>query len=396
MNIYETKIWKKFTQKTPNQEQLYQIQQIIHQFKIKSHQIRIIAEFCEVDLKGNWLDAYSKVVQYIQIYGGKHTLELFQLRYGIEEGLLKYKNNKFLKSNTRESFIRRYGYLEGLDRYNSFCLKNKGNKTIDRFIKKYGKEEGVIKFNNLKHKEKNKGTKDYFISKYGEGEGCKIYEKKISALNFGASTLGFVSKYGEVDGLKRIKESKNNTSLLSYQKRYGVDNGLYRYNKFIAKKRFNNTLESYILRYGELEGKSKYENWLSTSALGVSSYSKISQELFDMLDSQNPYVYYATKNKEFVMNTDTGVYFFDYVNIKTKKIIEFNGDIFHGNPTIYSITDTPHPYKKNRTCEEMWYYDEIKIKQATTKNYDVLVIWEKDYRIDKNNEINKCKAFLGI
>ena len=64
MNIYDTKIWKKFTQKTPNQEQLQHIQQIIKQFKVKPHQIRIIADFCEVNLKGDWLDAYSKVVHY--------------------------------------------------------------------------------------------------------------------------------------------------------------------------------------------------------------------------------------------------------------------------------------------------------------------------------------------
>lgn len=395
MKLYMTETWKKYTDKEPTEWQREQISQIQRHHKIKNYQIRIIADFCEVGLTESWLEAYNKVLMYIK-RGGTNTLESYQLRYGVIEGERRFKLIKSSRCNTLESFVRRHGEIEGLVKYNSFCLKNRGNKSLERFIFKYGDKEGVEKFNKLRNSEMSRGTESYFINRYGDKKGREIFKSKIKSLNFGASTEGFIFKYGADEGLKKIKERKNNTSLKSYITRYGEEIGLLKYNNLILRKKFFNTLESYIQRYGEQAGPIKYNKWLETSAVGIAGYSKISQQLFDEIDQFNTYTYYATKNKEFVLNTDIGVFFFDYVNIKSKKIIEFNGDIYHGNPTIYKSDDTPNPFNKTLTCEDMWAYDEKKINQAKLRGYDILVIWEKDFKINKNYEIDRCKEFLGI
>ena len=77
-----------------------------------------------------------------------------------------------------------------------------------------------------------------------------------------------------------------------------------------------------------------------------------------------------------------------------KKIIEFNGDIFHGNPSIFSKDDKPNPFDKKITCEDMWRNDKRKIDFIKEEGFEVLTIWENDYRLNKNEIIEKCKKFL--
>lgn len=52
---------------------------------------------------------------------------------------------------------------------------------------------------------------------------------------------------------------------------------------------------------------------------------------------------------------------YDLTNTKTKCIIEFNGDFWHGNPTAYNKNDLNQ--LRNMT------YEEIRIKDARKLNY---------------------------
>jgi len=74
--------------------------------------------------------------------------------------------------------------------------------------------------------------------------------------------------------------------------------------------------------------------------------------------------------------------------IKEKNLlIEYNGDFWHCNPKKY-----PADYlnkKKNMTAEELWEQDEKKKNIAIENNYKFIVIWESDYKKNKEIEINK-------
>jgi hypothetical protein len=74
------------------------------------------------------------------------------------------------------------------------------------------------------------------------------------------------------------------------------------------------------------------------------------------------------------------------------KIIEYNGDFWHCNPKKYS-PDYINPRTK-LLASEKWKLDEDKIQFAESQGYDVLVIWESEFKQNKKEVFKKCLQFL--
>ena len=73
-----------------------------------------------------------------------------------------------------------------------------------------------------------------------------------------------------------------------------------------------------------------------------------------------------------------------------------HGDDYHGNPKKYLAEDHPHPFRKNITAQEMWDKDKTKLSVANEEGFEVLVIWDSEYRWGNKQEIiDKCKNFLN-
>jgi hypothetical protein len=207
-----------------------------------------------------------------------------------------------------------------------------------------------------------------------------------------------------------IKDRISNTTLEYYvNKGYSIEES-----KDLLKNRQSTfSLEKCISKYGDEEG---YKRWMDRQEKWQKNmlengnvkcgYSKISQELFynllknyDIENSDMSKVYFATKNKEyFISLKNEGFFIYDFVDLNNKKIIEFNGDLYHANPNIYEENDYPHPYYKNNgpSALETWNKDKLKIDIAKENGFDVLVVWDSEYRKDKNKVIEKCLNFLGI
>lgn len=329
-----------------------------------------------------------------------HTLENYKLRFGSVEGEKRYLENKKKKQQTQENFIKRYGEKVGNELWDLFRKRCSGNKTIERFIEKYGEIEGPKKHQEVMNKCKpgEFSTLKYYIERHGEEEGTKIYNNKIEKLHHGSTLQGFIEKYGEVEGPKKLKIAKNNTSRESFIKRYGEEEGNKRYNDYAARGRYRNTIEYYIEKYGEVEGSKKYIKW-RTSCAFTTGYSPVSQQLFAEIYNRVPthqqFLKYATLNGELsLFDNPRKMYSYDFVDLKTKKIIEFNGDCYHGNPTIFAADDHPHPFAKHLTAKEMWEKDNIKTKCAERYGYTVMVVWEKDYKENKQLIIDNCISFI--
>lgn len=77
-------------------------------------------------------------------------------------------------------------------------------------------------------------------------------------------------------------------------------------------------------------------------------------------------------------NLTIGKYKPDYVNEKTKHIVEVYGDYWHCNPNIYK-ENFYHPQLKI-TAQEKWRLDEIRKKYLESLGYTVTVVWEKDIK----------------
>lgn len=68
---------------------------------------------------------------------------------------------------------------------------------------------------------------------------------------------------------------------------------------------------------------------------------------------------------------------------KGNYIIEFYGDHWHANPQKYKPTDLLQP--QNKTAQEIWEKDAERISILKKHGYDIIIIWESDYRLNKYN-----------
>ena len=144
----------------------------------------------------------------------------------------------------------------------------------------------------------------------------------------------------------------------------------------------------------------KWSNTLSSGGNLKIGYSKSSQNLFYLILEQYPIserenIYFATKNSELrIKKTDVGVWLYDFADTKRKKIIEYNGDMYHENPSIYNENDDPHPFRKGLPSKEIWEKDRIKTLRANEEGYEVFIVWDSEYRKNPEETLKKCLNYL--
>lgn len=87
------------------------------------------------------------------------------------------------------------------------------------------------------------------------------------------------------------------------------------------------------------------------------------------------------KTKGYVSNKQISKYTVDYVNEKTKHIIEVNGDYWHCNPNLYHANY--YNSSIGMSAGEKWKYDAERKKYLENLGYTVTIIWESDYKKKK-------------
>jgi len=207
--------------------------------------------------------------------------------------------------------------------------------------------------------------------------------------------------------VKDVCDNKTYTTRLDYwiNKGYSEDDA----NKKLKERQTTFTLNLCIEKYGEESGTEIYNNrqqkWqksLLDNGNLKCGYSEVSQLLFySIIDFYNLKdrvdIYFATKNKEYFICEGKGEFYqYDFVDLKNKKIIEYNGDKYHANPNIFESIDYPHPFRKNVTAQEIWDKDERKIQVAEENGFEVLVIWDSEYKSQKEKTLDKCKKYLNL
>lgn len=185
--------------------------------------------------------------------------------------------------------------------------------------------------------------------------------------------------YSDEEALLEVKKSQTTFSKEICIKKHGYDNGIEIFNER-TRKWLNSLLKNGNLTIG---------------------YSKISQILFDSLKNfLNDDFLYATNGGEFKIKRDDGGYYvYDFVCLKKNKIIEYNGDMYHANPSKYKFDDNPHPFRKYLTANMIWEKDFNKIETAKNEGFDILVIWDSEFRYkgkeNRKKIIEKCISFLN-
>ena len=145
------------------------------------------------------------------------------------------------------------------------------------------------------------------------------------------------------------------------------------------------SIETMISKYGvEKAG-------LITTSRGKNSYSQIHREIVKICQELNIEI-----SIEFKLKHKKKYFAYDIIITDTNKLIEVNGDYWHGNPKLYKKSDL---IMKNSSAEisvgEKWKKDKIKLNHAKTNGYEVLVIWEKDLKDNIEDIKNQILIFAN-
>ena len=91
------------------------------------------------------------------------------------------------------------------------------------------------------------------------------------------------------------------------------------------------------------------------------------------------------KQKGYKSNKQISKYTVDYVNEKTKHIIEINGDYWHCNPQLFK----PDYYNSSigMTASEKWKYDDERKRYLENLGYRIKILWETDLKNQKRKGI---------
>lgn len=117
------------------------------------------------------------------------------------------------------------------------------------------------------------------------------------------------------------------------------------------------------------------------------SFSKASQVLFNNLYERIKHlgheIYYYELNHEFYFKNERGV-FLDFYDVTINLVIEFNGDLWHGNPNIYGPDDlVKRPYNSGVyvKASKLWERDRQRLEtiNGVLGNPKIEIVWEDDY-----------------
>lgn len=251
--------------------------------------------------------------------------------------------------------------------------------TKDNFIEKYGKDEGEERWKLYKKKQSYTNSFDYKRKKYN----WTIDDFNEYNSSRAVTLKNLVNKYGEENGIKMwdkyIDKQKETKSKEYVIKKYG-----YEYWKQLCKSK-KVTLNHFIKKYGDEIGKELYINKINKN---IYIPSKASGNYFDKLDiilSKDYKTYYYKKNgSEFGKLLSNGRYvFLDYYIPELKICIEYYGNVWHANPKIFNSNDIPYSFKgSKKTAKEIWKEDKERIDLLKKDfNIDTIIVWEDDKSI---------------
>lgn len=249
------------------------------------------------------------------------------------------------------------------------------------------------------HKRKNKSAVSlyFWVLKYGKSKGVYLYKQYNKSRK--VTLEDSIRRYGEDVGRKKYndyvnKQKKNGVTLEWFQEQYGMIEGLAKY-KDIGRRKAH-TISSYIERYGN-EEEALYKLLLFWSKRNTGRFfSDSSQRLCRDVDNLHIFdSYFATKNVEYGIydNIMHRYFMYDYTIPELRLILEFHGDHWHANPSIYKPSDTTLTPNK-RKASTIWMEDRLKRECANRRGFEVIYVWESTYNSSPDSVLFNIKEFI--
>lgn len=312
------------------------------------------------------------------------NLEYYKHKY---PNLSSDEQNKLWHEYTRKNNYqcKEYYLNKGMSIEEAEILKNEKTKIATDKISK--KVSGEL---NGMHSSKTSQEKRNSISP----KRIEFYERKYPELSHEEHLKMLQDQINKTNNSIKINHGYNTTIEYYLNKGMTIEEA----KEALCNRQATFSLYKCIKKYGEERGLEIFNNrqkiWnkklQKAFKSGKFTQSPIANELFDTLINRlnlNQYV----EEKYIFNDTLHKGYLFDFCY--KNKLIEFNGDYWHANPKFYE----PKSFikAKNKRAELIWEYDKIKIKTANDQGYKTLIIWEYDYRNNKEATLQKCIDFLN-
>lgn len=350
----------------------------------------------------------------------KTTVLKYLYKYGIkkENNSIYEKSLKIKKYLTKKNLEKLFNKGYTVAYIASKCFAPEfitTSSTIIRYAKKYN-----INTNDKTKRKKRLDpniqkylTKEILIKLYKEGYSANYIAKKYFAPDFetnAGTVIQYAKLYGiktrsvkEANALEKVQAQKKKTNL----EKYGVEN--VSQIKEVKQKKINKSLEVYGVKNVfqdegiKLQSRKtnliKYGTEYPGSLNRISGHhSKFQKELEKLLKKNNIIFESEVSNKFKSYNEFYKKEYSPRVDIlieKHKLVIECNGDIWHANPFVYKEDDIIELYSGPTEARCIWardYYREIQIESF---GYDVYIVWESDFKKDKEYIIEDIKNFIN-
>jgi len=267
-------------------------------------------------------------------------------------------------------------------------------KSFRKVNKEYWMEKGYNYKESLeKIKEFQKDNSNKFVT--------KILNSPEKYKNRTQTQIGYWIKSGftKEESLIKLKERQTLTSLESFIKRYGEDDGLIRYNSFCDTQKYKSSIQFYIDKYGENYGTIKYKSIIEKR---IVNFGRASKESFYFLLEIYKYlrkngiekgdIYWGIGHSTewYTINSNGGLYFYDFTVPKINLVIEYHGIKFHPNENDININrDTWKSLYSGESFYEKLEYDKNKKDFIINKGYTYLEVFSDGNLIDMKQNIIK-------
>jgi len=270
-------------------------------------------------------------------------------------------------------------------------MKNEKYKKM--FSEKFKGEKNPMhksKHTEQELKENSPFSKYFYIKRgYSEEEAeNKVHEFAKESLKdrIGPTQIEYYLNQGmsEEDAKEALSERQRTFTLDKCIEKYGKEEGERRF--YERQRKWSEKVEG-MYKQGLFSKIPKKQDGFSSN-LEKEFISNLLNET--KIESKN--CFSCVGNRQFFVfdNIESRCYAYDFCY--KNKIIEFNGDFWHYNPETFKDKDS---FSNNKMkAEERWAYDKKKKQYAESLGFDVLVVWENDYKKNKESVIAECKEFL--
>lgn len=314
-----------------------------------------------------------------------------------------YEKNKekILKQQQDKRNAKYEGLVEG---YDYICCKECGFKSSELATHITNKHNITVDEYKIKHNVSSVKAQKSIDRVKGENNPAYQHGGKYSPFSekyiHGTSNIEKTKKKAKDNKTK----DKDSTQIEYWLKK--TNNDSIEAEKLLSERQTTFSLEKCITKYGQEEGTeiwlNRQEKWQNTLNLKPDEEKQRINRLklgngYSVSNAEREIIEHLKENDihaihQFSLFNDQLKKQYIYDISLYNKIIEYNGDYWHCNPTKYN-KDYYHK-RIHKSAEEIWERDRIKKNYAISKGYIVLTIWENDYKKDKQGTIEKCLNFL--